>query len=119
MPGDAEFTAKVPFTEDPEFIKLQRDLQIRQDRERKELEKKQMQQRTEFGSQPGVTRQQLEQNYQQQLQEREAQSKRFKAETDRYTREYHHAKVILTDMREAEKRQAIERGREDDPKLSR
>src|SRR5690242_13983180 len=93
-----EFTAKVQFTQDPEFIKLQRDLQLRQEQERKELEKQQTEQRIEFGRQPGVTREHLDDNYKRQLQEREAQSKNHKAETDRYTRDYHDAKVLREEM---------------------
>lgn len=119
MPDDAEFTAKVPFTQDPEFIKLQRDLQLRQEQDRKELEKQQTEQRIEFGRQPGVTRQQLDDNHKRQIQEREAQAEKQKAETDRYTREYHDAKVLREEMREKEMREALERGRDPDkPKLS-
>ena len=86
MPDDAEFTAKVPFTQDPEFIKLQRDLQLRQEQDRKELEKQQTEQRIEYGRQPGVTRQQLDDNDKRQIQEREAQSERHKAETQKAER---------------------------------
>jgi len=112
MPDDAEFTAKVPFTQDPEFIKLQRDLQLRQEGDRKELEKQQTEQRIEFGRQPGVTSQQLDENYKRQIQEREAQSEKHKAETDRYTRDYHDAKVLREEMREQEKREVLERNDE-------
>jgi len=120
MPDDAEFTARVPFTQDPEFIKLQRDLQLRQEQERKELENNQTEQRIEFGRQPGVTRQHLDDNYKRQLQERETQSKNHKAETDRYIRDYHDAKVLREEMRENEKRETLERGIDPDkPKLSR
>jgi hypothetical protein len=120
MPDENQFTAKVPFTQDPEFIKLQRNLQLRQEQEHKELEKQQTDQRIEFGRQPGVTRQQLDDNYKRQLQEREAQSKSHKAETDRHTRDYHDAKVLREEMRENEKRETLERGIDpDNPKMTR
>lgn len=103
MPTDPQFTAKVPFTQDPAFIKLERDLQLRQEQEQRELLKKQEQQRIDFGRQPGVTRQQLDENNQRQLQERDAQGKKHKAEHDRYIREYHDAKVLREELREREK----------------
>lgn len=115
---DPNFIAKVPFTEDPEFKKLQRDLQLRQEQETKKLLDQQTQQRIEFGRQQGVTRQQLDENYQRQLLDREAQTRKFRVEQDRYTREYHDAKVIREEMRDKEKREALERG-QDGPKRSR
>jgi len=120
MAEDSEFVAKVTFTQDPEFIKLQRDLQLRQEQDRKELEHDQTEVRRELVQQPGVTRQQLDDNYKRQLQERETLSKSHKAETDRYTRDYHDAKVLREEIREKEKREALERGLDPDkPELTR
>jgi hypothetical protein len=120
IPDENQFAAKVPFTKDPEYIKLMRDLQLRQGQETKELVKKQTEQRIEFDRQPGVTRQQLDANYKRQLQELDAQSKNHKAETDRYTRDYHDAKVLREEMREKEKTEALERGIDPDkPKMTR
>jgi hypothetical protein len=108
---DTEFTAKVPFMQDPEFIKLQRELQTRQEQETKKLLDQQTRQRIEFGRQPGVTRPQIDDNNQRQLKERADQSRQHKSEQDRYTREYHDAKVLREQLRENEKRQELEKGR--------
>jgi hypothetical protein len=106
MPEDSEFTAKMPFTQDPEFIKLERAIQLRQEQEQKQLLDQQTKQRIEYGRQPGVTREMLDTNYQRQLNEREALSKNHKTEHDRYIREYHDAKV--SELRDDEKNPAKE-----------
>ena len=108
MANDAEFTAKVNFSDDPEFKRLERALQLRQEQESKALRKEQEQQRIEFGRQPGVTREQLDENYKRQLQEREAQSETFKAEFDRHAREYHDAKVLAGELKEQERQRSLE-----------
>lgn len=114
-PAPPEFTAKAPFDQDPEFKKLMRDLQLRQEQEHNKLRDQQTQQRIEYGRKEGVTREMLEENYKRQLQDREALSKKHGVEMSRHIREYHDAKVILTDMREKEKQQTLE----DAPKRTR
>lgn len=114
MAEDAQFTAKVQFIKDPEYIKLQADLQKRQEQETKDLVKKQEEQRIQFGRQEGITRQQLDKNYKTQLADREALTKKHSAEINRYTREYHDAKVIREDITSRERTQKLE----DTPKRS-
>jgi len=103
--SDPNFTAKVQFDQEPEYKKLMRDLQHRQEQETKHLQEKQTQQRIDFGKQPGVTRQHLDDNNQRLMQERAEQSKKHRAEMDRYTREYHDAKVLREAQRQKEKEQ--------------
>lgn len=120
MPDDPEFIAKVLFVQDPEFIKLERALQLRQEQERKDLLNKQEEQRIAFGREPGMTRQQLDDNYNRQIEEREAQSKKHHSEHNRYIREYHDAKVLRTEIEGQDRSKAPEHGPDidDEPKFT-
>jgi hypothetical protein len=114
MPEDENFIAKVQFIQDPEYIKLERDLQLRQEQEHKKLLDQQTQQRIDFGKQPGVTKEMLDENYKQQLKARDELGKQHSAEHKRYTREYHDAKVMRQEMEAQEK--TLTQGLEDTPK---
>lgn len=117
---DPEFTAKVDFIQDPEFIALERNLLDRQEKDKKDLEQRQMEQRIALGKQPGVTREQLDDNFDRQLREREAQSKAFKTEHDRHIRQYHNAKAILAEMNEPAREEQLQQPRDDnEPKITR
>lgn len=105
MPQDNEFTAEVPFVQDPEFIRLERSLQLRQEQERNDLITRQQEERILYSREPGVTREQLDDAYRHQLQEREAQSDRHKSEHDRYVRQYHDAKVLRDQLEQDEAKQ--------------
>jgi hypothetical protein len=109
MAGESEFIAKVPFDQDPEYKKLMRDLQLRQEQESKKLVEDQIQKRIEWNRKnPDASRAALDDNYRRDLEERKKLSKRHGDELDRHTREYHDAKVLLHETREKEKQQALE-----------